>query len=50
MRLQDKGNRFVVLDKNTDRSKAHQQIEKSSFTAVPTDLTLQHLRQLEIGQ
>ena len=31
MRLQEKGNRFVVVDKETDQIKAQQQIAKSSF-------------------
>ena len=30
MRLQDKGNRFVITDKETDKIKAQQQIAKSS--------------------
>ena len=31
MRLQGKGNRFVVADKETDRNKAQEQIDRSSF-------------------
>ena len=39
MRLQDKGNRFVVVDKNTDRLKAQQQIRSSSFIKPNHDST-----------
>ena len=39
MRLQDKGNRFVIVDKSTDRLKAHQQIGHSSLIKLDHDPT-----------
>ena len=41
---QDKGNRFVVVDKETDIRKADEQIQRSSFQIVPTDPTPNHIR------
>jgi len=43
MRLQDKGNRFIVVDKNTDKLKANEQIERSSFVRLDHDPTLMHV-------
>ena len=40
MRLQDKGDRFIIADKQTDHEKVYKQIEKSSFLKMTT--TLQH--------
>ena len=34
MRLQDKGNQFIIVDKDTDKKKGLDQIEKSSFTKL----------------
>ena len=48
MRLQDKGNRFVIVDKNTDRLKAQQQIGRSSFiklNQVPTDTHIKKVKE-----
>ena len=39
MRLQDKGNRFIIVDKQTDREKANEQIERSSFLKIGYDPT-----------
>ena len=39
MRLQDKGNRFIIVDKQTDREKANEQIERSSFLKIGYDTT-----------
>ena len=37
MRLQDKGNRFIIVDKQTDHEKADEQIERSSFLKIDYD-------------
>ena len=42
MRLQEKGNRFVVVDKETDQIKAQQQIAKSSFQELYCDTKKEH--------
>ena len=39
MPLQGKGNRFVVVDKETDRNKAQEQIDSSSFK-IMTELAM----------
>ena len=44
MRMQDKGNRFIIVDKNTDKEKANIQIEKSSFITLETDPTEKHIQ------
>ena len=43
MRLQDKGNRFVIVDKESDKIKAQQQIAKSSFQELKYDPTKEHI-------
>ena len=44
MRLQDKGNRFVFVDKNTDRLKAEQPIGFISSIKLNHDLTDTHIK------
>ena len=44
MRLQDKGNRFVFVDKNTDRLKAEQPIGFISSIKLNHDLTDTHVK------
>jgi hypothetical protein len=44
MRMQDKGNRFIVVDKNEDIEKAQIQIDRSSFRLMNTDLTKEHIK------
>ena len=39
MRLQDKGNRPIVVDEKTDRNQALRQIDRSSFKTLDHDLT-----------
>ena len=39
MRKQDKGNRFVIIEKVTDNAKAKEQIERSNFVELDRDLT-----------
>ena len=43
IRQQDKGNRFVVVDKETDIKKSNEQIQRSSFKQIPGDPTEQHV-------
>ena len=42
--MQDKGNRFVVVDKKTDRNKAQEQIDRSSFKTLVKDPTSNHIK------
>ena len=44
MLLQDKGNRFVAVDKVTDRNKEEEQIDKSSFNTLDHDPTSNHIK------
>ena len=44
LRMQDKGNRFLVVDKTEDIEKAQAQISRSSFLEVPDDLTGRHIK------
>ena len=46
IRQQDKGNRFVLIDKITDVNKAEEQIQKSSFRELHHDPTLEHLKKV----
>ena len=43
MRLQDKGNRFIIVDKDTDTQKAEEQIARSSFDKIDHDPTSSHV-------
>ena len=43
MRLQDKGNRFVLVDKQTDLEKAKDQIARSAFRELDEDPTAEHI-------
>ena len=43
MRSQDKGNRFVVVNKETDIQKANDQINRSSFKKLDHDPTKDHI-------
>ena len=42
MRLQDKGNRFIIVDKQTDHEKSDEQIERSSFLKIDHNPTTLH--------
>ena len=46
MHLQGKGNRFIIVDKHTDKRKALDQIEKSSFTKLDFDPTQTHIQKV----
>ena len=47
MRLQDKGNRFVIVVKNTDHLKAQQQKGRSSFIKLNHDPTVTHIKKVK---
>ena len=47
IRQQDKGNRFIIVDKETDIQKADEQIQRSSFEVVNHDPTLDHVEQVK---
>ena len=47
MRLQDKGNRFIIVDKQTDCEKANEQIERSSFLKIDYDPTTLHINKVK---
>ena len=47
MRLQDKGNRFVIVNKATDTQKAKEKIERSSFAEINYDPTTSHVQKVE---
>ena len=43
MRLQNKGNKFIIVDKQTDCEKANEQIERSSFSKIDNNPTALHI-------
>ena len=47
MRLQDKRNRFIIVDKQTDHEKENEQIERSSFLKLDYDPTTLHINKLK---
>ena len=47
MQLQDKGNRFIIVDKQTDCKKTNEQIERSSFLKIDYDPTTLHINKLK---
>ena len=47
MRLQDNGNRFVIVEKDTDRLKAQQQITRSTFNKLDYDPTYTHIQKVK---
>ena len=47
MRLQEKSNRFTIVDKETDEIKAEQPISKSSFQELNYDPTKEHMKTVE---
>ena len=47
IRQQDKGNRFIIADKDTDIQKANEQIQRSSFQVVNHDPTLDHVERVK---
>ena len=47
MRLQDKGNRFIIVDKETDCEKTNEQIERSSFLKADYDPTTLHTEKVK---
>ena len=47
MRLQDRGNRFVIVDKNTDHFKEQQQIGRSYFIKLNHDPADTHIKKVK---
>ena len=47
MRLQDKGNRFIIIDKQTDHENSNEQIERSSFLKIYYDPTKLHINKVK---
>ena len=47
MRLQNKGNKFIIVDKQTDCEKANEQIERSSFLKIDYDPTTLHINKVK---
>ena len=47
IRLQDKGNRFALVNKETNKVKAQQQIAKSSFQELDYDPTKEPIKRVE---
>ena len=47
VRLEDKGYRFVIVDKETDHEKVNKQIERSSFLKIDCDLTILHINKVK---
>ena len=47
MQLQDKGNRFIILDKETDCEKANEQFERSPFLKIDYDPTTLHINKVK---
>ena len=43
MRLQEKGNRFIIVDKQTDHEKADDQIERTYYLKIDYDPTTLHI-------
>jgi len=46
LRTQDKGSQFVIVDKVTDKTKAKEQIDRSSFVKIDHDPTPSHSRKV----
>ena len=47
LRIQNKGNRFIFVDKKTERVNANEQIRKSNFTKIYFDLTSLHIQNVK---
>ena len=47
MQLQENGNRFIIVDKQTDCKKANEQIERSSFLKIDYDPTTLHINKVK---
>ena len=47
MGLQDKGNGFIIVDKETDCEKANEQLERSSFSKIDYDPTTLHFKKVK---
>ena len=47
MRLQDKGNRFIIADEQTNHEKANEQIERSTFLKIDYNPTILHINKVK---
>ena len=47
MRLQDKGNGFIIVDKETDCKKANEEIERSSLLKIDYDPTTMYINKVK---
>ena len=47
MRLQDKGNRFIIVDKQADCEKANKQIKRSSFLKIDNVSIILHINKVK---
>ena len=47
MRLQDKENKFIIVDKQTGHEKANEKIERSSFLKIDCDPTTLHINKVK---
>ena len=48
LRSQDKVNRFVIVDKETDKLKAEEQIKRSSFVKLSYDPTFDYVAKVKV--
>ena len=48
LRSHNKGNRFAVIDKETDKLKAKEQIKVSSFVKLSIDSTFDHIGKVKV--
>ena len=48
LRSHNKGNRFAVIDKETDKLKAKDQIKVSSFVKLSIDSTFDHIGKVKV--
>ena len=47
MRLQDDGNKFIIVDKQTDHEKANVNVERSSFLKLDYDPTSLYINKVK---
>ena len=48
LRIEDKGNRFIFVDKKTDNEKANEKIQKSNFERIHFDPSSSHIQKVKI--
>ena len=47
LRIQDKGNRFIFVDKKTDKKKANKYLKKTNFKRIHFDPTSSHIQKVK---